>query len=57
MEQSVVTVAEAAQLTRLSTAKLYQLFADGTLDTVHIGRKRLVKIDSIRRLLKMPEAA
>jgi predicted DNA-binding transcriptional regulator AlpA len=57
MEQAVVTVAEAVQITRLSQARLYQLFADGTLDYVHVGRRRLVKIDSIRRLLKMPEAA
>jgi len=57
MEQSVVTVAEAVQLTRISQAKLYQLFNDGTVETIHIGRRRLVKLDSLRRLLKMPEAA
>lgn len=57
MEQAVVSVAEAVQITRLSQARLYQLFANGTLDYVHVGRRRLVKIDSLKRLLQIPEAA
>jgi len=51
MEPTVVSVAEAQSLTRLGMTKLYELFNDGTLETVKVGLRRLVKIDSVRRLL------
>lgn len=51
MEQTVVSVAEARAMTRLGTTKLYELFNDGTIETVHLGRRRLVKVRSIRKLL------
>lgn len=55
MKNTVVSVAEAQSLTRLGMTKLYELFNDGTLKTVKVGRRRLVKIDSIRRLLGDPK--
>lgn len=51
MEPQVVSVAQAKSLTGLGMTKLYELFADGTLSTVKVGRRRLVKISSIEKLL------
>jgi excisionase family DNA binding protein len=51
MENPVVSVAEAKSMTRLGMTKLYELFNDGTLETVKVGRRRLVKVDSIKRLV------
>jgi excisionase family DNA binding protein len=35
----------------LSAATLYRLMDRGELDTVKVGRRRLVKVDSIKRLV------
>lgn len=57
MEQMVVTIAEAVKLTRISQAKLYQLFNDGTVETIHIGRRRFVKVASLKKLLQIEDDA
>jgi excisionase family DNA binding protein len=53
MENLVVSVAEAMKMTRLGMTKVYELINDGKLQTVKVGRRRLVKVDSIKRLLNV----
>jgi len=43
-------VTEAAALLSCGTASVYQMVHEGTLDTVRVGRKILVKTVSLRRL-------
>jgi len=50
MEPITVTVAAARQALGIGTTKLYELIGQGKLDTITIGRRRLVKVASIRRL-------
>ncbi len=51
MENQVVSIAEARAMTRLGTTKLYELIADGVLATCKVGRRRLVRVDSIHKML------
>lgn len=51
MEPEVLTIAETRAMTRLGTTKIYELIADGVLRTSKIGRRRLVRVESIRALL------
>jgi len=46
-----VSVTGTCALTNLGKTKVYELINDGRLDTISIGRRRLVKVDSIYRLL------
>ncbi|MEG8032660.1 helix-turn-helix domain-containing protein [Sphingomonas aurantiaca] len=46
------TVREACEMTGLGKTKLYELMNQGALQTTTIGRRRLVKIDSIRALVE-----
>ncbi len=57
MEPQVVSIAEARAMTRLGTTKLYELIGDGVLSTCKIGRRRLVRVDSIRALLAASQVA
>lgn len=57
MEPEVVSVAEARSITRLGHSKIYELIGTGELRSVKIGRRRLIRLDSIRRLTGAQEAA
>ncbi len=46
-----VTVATALRLTGLGRTKLYELIAERRVETVKVGRRRLVSVASIERLL------
>jgi len=46
-----VSPAEASELTGLSRSRLYELIADGSLQSTRVGARRLVFVHSIRRLL------
>ncbi len=50
MEPEVVSVAEARNMMRLGPTKIYEMIGSGELASVKIGRRRLVRVDSIRRL-------
>lgn len=50
MDALTISVADARDALGLGTTKLYQLINEGQLDTVKIGRRRLVKVASLRRL-------
>ncbi len=49
-ERPTMKVTDAAALLNCGTASVYQMVHNGTLDTVRIGRKILIKTVSLRRL-------
>ena len=51
MDPVTVTVEGALKATGLGKTKLYELIAQGSLSTVKVGRRTLVKTDSIRALV------
>lgn len=50
MEAFLVSIPDAAKALGIGRSKLYDLIAEGHLETVTIGRRRLVRTDSIRAL-------
>ena len=46
-----VGIDNAAKLTGLSRSRLYELMGEGKVRSVHIGRRRLVLVSSLRELL------
>lgn len=46
------TVRDACGMTGLGKTKLYQLIGEGKVDTVTIGRRRLIKVESLKALLE-----
>jgi excisionase family DNA binding protein len=51
MDPVTVTVDGARKALGLGNTKIYELIGNGQLKTVKIGRRTLVKIDSIRALV------
>jgi excisionase family DNA binding protein len=47
-----VSVKTACEMSGLGTRKIWELLADGTLQSVHVGRRRLISYDSLRGLLQ-----
>lgn len=45
-----VSVEDAMQMIGIGRTKIYDLINSGELPSVKIGRRRLVRVDSIRRL-------
>jgi excisionase family DNA binding protein len=52
MEPITVTINDTKKATGLGTTKIYELINQGKLETVSIGRRRLVKVASIRALVE-----
>ena len=50
-ERLTCSVAEACTAVGLSRSKIYELISDGAVETVMIGRRRLVRVPSLKRLL------
>ena len=50
MEPVTVTVADACKSIGVGRTVLYKLLADHKLDSITIGRRRLITTESIRRL-------
>ncbi len=46
-----VGIDNAAKLTGLSRSRIYELMGEGKVRSVHIGRRRLVLVSSLRELL------
>jgi excisionase family DNA binding protein len=46
------TINEACEATGLGRTKLYELIGAGALDTITVGRRRLVSVRSLRTLLE-----
>lgn len=53
MEPILCSQAEAGKMLAIGKTKLTELIAEGAIDTVKIGARRLVKISSLKRLAGM----
>lgn len=51
MEPILVSVNDAATTLNLGRTSIYQLINQGQLETVKIGRRTLIRVESIRRLV------
>jgi len=51
MEPVTVTVDGAKKALGIGSTKLYELINDGTLKSLKVGRRRLIKTDSIHALV------
>jgi excisionase family DNA binding protein len=51
MEVLAVSISDAAKALGLGRTSIYAMIADGRLEAFKLGRRRLVKVDSIRRLV------
>jgi excisionase family DNA binding protein len=52
MEPVAVSVNDAAKMLSLGRTSIYVLIKDGRLDMVKLGRRTLIKMESIRRLVE-----
>jgi excisionase family DNA binding protein len=52
MVQFTTSITEAAEALGLGRTSIYALINDGRLETIKIGRRRLIKVNSIHRLLE-----
>ena len=46
------TIPEFRRLSGISRSRIYELLDRGEIESVHIGARRLIIIDSYRRLIK-----
>jgi excisionase family DNA binding protein len=46
-----VSISDAAKALGLGRTSIYAMIADGRLEAFKLGRRRLVKVDTIRRLV------
>lgn len=51
METQAISINEAARTLSLGRTSIYAMIADGRLEAFKLGRRRLVKAESIRRLI------
>lgn len=51
MEVLTVTIADACKATGIGKSKLYELIERGDLETAKVDGRRLVRADSLRRLV------
>ena len=52
MEPITLSVNETAKVLGLGRTSIYALIREGRIETVKLGRRTLVKTDSIRRLIE-----
>lgn len=52
MERLVYSVNETARMLSMGRTSIYAMIADGRLEAFKLGRRRLVKAESIRRLIE-----
>ena len=57
LEPEVVSVDEVCRRTDLGRSKVYQLIGDGTLPSLKVGKRRLVRLSTMRRVLASLEQA
>jgi excisionase family DNA binding protein len=55
MDAITAPVTEFTRLSGISRARIYEMLSAGQLEAVSIGRRRLIKIDSYRRLIESAE--
>jgi excisionase family DNA binding protein len=52
MQPIATSINDAAKALSLGRTSIYALIREGRLETVKLGRRTLVKVDSIRRLIE-----
>jgi excisionase family DNA binding protein len=52
MDPIATSVNDAAKALSLGRTSIYALIKEGRLDTVKLGRRTLIKVESVRRLLE-----
>ena len=52
MEPLTLSISETAKVLSLGRTSIYALIAEGRLETLKLGRRTLVRTDSIRRLVE-----
>lgn len=52
MDTLTISIAEAVKTLGLGRTSIYKLIKEGRLETITIGRRRLIKTASIQRLLE-----
>jgi excisionase family DNA binding protein len=52
VERPTCTVAEACRAVGFGKTKLYELIDGGAVDSIRIGRRRLIRVPSLLRLLE-----
>ncbi len=52
MQPIIVSINDTAKALGLGRTSIYALIREGRLETVKLGRRNLVKVESIRRLLE-----
>lgn len=51
MELIAYSINDTAKVLSLGRTSIYALIRDGRLDTVKLGRRTLVKVESVRKLI------
>ena len=51
MEQLAISISDTAKALGMGRTSIYEMIADGRLEAFKLGRRRLVKAESIRRLI------
>lgn len=51
MENLAISINDTAKALSLGRTTVYAMIADGRLETFKLGRRRLVKAESVRRLI------
>lgn len=51
MEPLALSINDTARTLGLGRTSIYAMIADGRLDAFRLGRRRLVRMDSIKRLI------
>lgn len=51
METLAISINDAAEALSLGRTSIYVMIADGRLEAFKLGRRRLVKAESVRRLI------
>jgi excisionase family DNA binding protein len=57
VEALLVSIPDAGKALGLGRSKVYDLIGDGRLETVTIGRRRLVRVESVKALAAMTAVA
>lgn len=56
-DKLALTIEEAARSLSISRTTIYEMISAGTIYTVKIGRRRVVPVEAVRKLLMTPMAA